>query len=49
MEEKQNYGRAPDDTEGHGNDMVLSENQTLDWTDRLYLLVHPEDERKLKI
>ncbi|KAF3679672.1 beta-amyrin synthase [Capsicum annuum] len=53
MEEKQKYGRAPDNTEGYGNDMVLSENvlpenQTLDWTDRLYLLVHPEDERKLK-
>ncbi|PHT28404.1 hypothetical protein CQW23_32000 [Capsicum baccatum] len=48
MEEKQKYGRAPDDTEGYGNDMVLSENQTLDWTDRPYLLVHPEDERKLK-
>ncbi|PHT33437.1 hypothetical protein CQW23_25237 [Capsicum baccatum] len=53
MEEKQKYGRAPDDTEGYSNDMVLSENvlrenQILDWTDRLYLLVHPEDKRKLK-
>ncbi|PHT33433.1 hypothetical protein CQW23_25233 [Capsicum baccatum] len=53
MDEKQKYGRAPDNTEGYGNDMVLSENvlpenQTLDWTDRLYLLVHPEDKRKLK-
>ncbi|PHT42471.1 hypothetical protein CQW23_16496 [Capsicum baccatum] len=26
MEEKQKYGRALDDTEGYGNDMVLSEN-----------------------
>ncbi|PHT42473.1 hypothetical protein CQW23_16498 [Capsicum baccatum] len=53
MEEKQKYGRAPDDTEGYGNDIVLSENvlrenQILDWTDRLYLLVHPEAKRKLK-
>ncbi|XP_060171982.1 protein SRG1 [Lycium barbarum] len=48
MEEKQKYGRVADDIDGYGNDMVLYENQTLDWSDRLYLLVHPEDERKLK-
>ncbi|KAM3270156.1 hypothetical protein P3S67_030062 [Capsicum chacoense] len=29
MEEKQKYGRALDDTEGYGNDMVLSENHKL--------------------
>ncbi|CAK9163530.1 unnamed protein product [Ilex paraguariensis] len=47
MEEKQRYSRAPDDIEGYGNDMVLSDNQTLDWTDRLFLTVNPEDQRKL--
>ncbi|KAF3681073.1 hypothetical protein FXO37_03056 [Capsicum annuum] len=47
MEEKQNYGRAPDDTEGHGNDMVLSENQTLDWTDRLVNLEEYSSRLKL--
>lgn len=50
MEEKQKYGRTADDIEleGYRNDMVLPENQTVDQTDRLYLLVHPEDEQKLK-
>ncbi|KAK2991068.1 hypothetical protein RJ640_010070 [Escallonia rubra] len=48
-EEKQKYSRAVDDTEGYGNDSVLSENQTLDWSDRLYLIVNPEDQRKLKL
>ncbi|CAI9100855.1 OLC1v1038040C1 [Oldenlandia corymbosa var. corymbosa] len=46
-EEKHIYARGPNEIEGYGNDMVLYENQTLDWTDRLYLLVHPEDSRKL--
>ena len=48
IEEKQKYSRTVDDIEGYGNDSVLSENQTLDWTDRLYLIVNPEDQRKLK-
>ncbi|CAI9100854.1 OLC1v1038039C1 [Oldenlandia corymbosa var. corymbosa] len=47
VEEKQNYARGPNEIEGYGNDMVLYQNQTLDWTDRIYLLVHPEDNRKL--
>uniref|UniRef100_A0A5B6YY85 Putative 2-oxoglutarate (2OG) and Fe(II)-dependent oxygenase superfamily protein n=1 Tax=Davidia involucrata TaxID=16924 RepID=A0A5B6YY85_DAVIN len=47
MEEKQKYSRTVDDIEGYGNDTVLSEHQTLDWTDRLYLIVNPEDKRKL--
>ena len=28
--------------EGYGNDVVLSEDQILDWCDRLYLIVEPE-------
>ncbi|CAA0819940.1 2-oxoglutarate (2OG) and Fe(II)-dependent oxygenase superfamily protein [Striga hermonthica] len=47
-EEKQKYARAGDDYEGYGNDLVLFENQPLDWTDRLYLLVSPDDRRKLQ-
>ncbi|KAI5649291.1 hypothetical protein M9H77_35296 [Catharanthus roseus] len=47
-EEKQKYARPADDIEGYGTDIVLSESQTLDWTDRLYLLVIPEDGRKLQ-
>lgn len=49
MEEKQRYSRTLEDIEGYGNDTVLTENQILDWTDRLYLLVSPEDQRKLKL
>ncbi|GAV82089.1 2OG-FeII_Oxy domain-containing protein/DIOX_N domain-containing protein [Cephalotus follicularis] len=48
VEEKQKYNRQVGSIEGYGNDMVLSEHQILDWTDRLYLTVSPEEERKLK-
>ncbi|XP_059296665.1 flavonol synthase/flavanone 3-hydroxylase-like [Lycium ferocissimum] len=49
-EEKLKYARTvdADAIEGYGNDSVLSEKQTLDWTDRLYLNVFPEDIRKLQ-
>ncbi|KAI7987979.1 Protein SRG1 [Camellia lanceoleosa] len=48
IEEKHKYSRTVEDLEGYGNDSVLSEHQILDWTDRLYLIVSPEDQRKLK-
>ncbi|CAN6164902.1 unnamed protein product [Urochloa humidicola] len=35
--------------EGYGNDRVASEDQVLDWCDRLYLKVEPEDERNLAL
>lgn len=28
--------------------MILSEHQILDWTDRLYLILRPEDKQTLK-
>ncbi|KAL0315522.1 UNVERIFIED_CONTAM: Codeine O-demethylase [Sesamum radiatum] len=46
--EKQKYARPSHGFEGYGNDMVLFDNQSLDWVDRLYLLVHPQDQQKLK-
>ncbi|KAL0345397.1 UNVERIFIED_CONTAM: Codeine O-demethylase [Sesamum radiatum] len=46
--EKQKYARPSDSFEGYGNDMVLFENQPLDWVDRLYLSVHPQDQQKFK-
>nr|GLL20385.1 protein SRG1 [Ipomoea trifida] len=49
MEEKQKYGRSVDDTEGYGNDSVLSEHQILDWNDRLYLTVSPEEQIKYNL
>lgn len=49
MEEKQKCGRTANDTEGYGNDSILSENQILDWTDRLYLTVSPEEKIKYNL
>ncbi|OEL16235.1 Protein SRG1 [Dichanthelium oligosanthes] len=46
LEEKQRYSNLVDGKEfsfeGYGNDMVVSEDQILDWCDRLYLIVEPE-------
>ncbi|KAI3811231.1 hypothetical protein L1987_20950 [Smallanthus sonchifolius] len=47
-EEKKKYLREEDGLEGYGNDMVLSDHQTLDWTDRLYLTVLPQDQQRLQ-
>lgn len=47
LEEKQKYARGPNDFDGYGNDSDISSKQTLDWTDRLYLSVYPEKDRKL--
>ena len=35
--------------QGYGNDMILSEDQILDWTDRLYFELSPEDQRLLEV
>ncbi|XP_012081148.2 protein SRG1-like [Jatropha curcas] len=48
MEEKQKYSRKTGSMEGYGNDMILLEHQILDWTDRLYLTLNPEDQRQLR-
>ncbi|KAJ6363290.1 hypothetical protein OIU78_003463 [Salix suchowensis] len=48
MEDKQKYSREADSIEGYGNDMILSDHQTIDWTDRLYLTISPENQRKIK-
>lgn len=47
-EEKRKYSREINDWDGYGNDTIVSEDQTLDWMDRLYLTVNPQDRRKLK-
>ncbi|KAH7688474.1 Flavonol synthase protein [Dioscorea alata] len=52
VEEKQKYSNIRDGKfgiEGYGNDEVIAEGQILDWTDRLFLLVQPEDQRKLEL
>uniref|UniRef100_A0ACD5XRQ6 Uncharacterized protein n=1 Tax=Avena sativa TaxID=4498 RepID=A0ACD5XRQ6_AVESA len=49
FEEKQKYSNSvegkPFEVEGYGNDKEASEDQILDWNDRLHLRVEPEDER----
>ncbi|XP_022730416.1 protein SRG1-like [Durio zibethinus] len=47
-EEKKKCSREIGRIEGYGNDMILWEHQILDWTDRLYLTLSPEDKRTLK-
>ena len=41
--------RSERDGEGYGGDVIVSEKQILDWSDRLALKVLPEDERRLEL
>nr|KYP64930.1 Protein SRG1 [Cajanus cajan] len=47
-EEKKKCAREPNNVEGYGNDIVYSQKHRLDWTDRVYLKVLPEDQRNFK-
>ncbi|XP_057514571.1 protein SRG1-like [Actinidia eriantha] len=49
VDEKKKYSRADKDGEGHGGDLIVSEKQVLDWSDRLALKILPEDERRLNL
>lgn len=49
MEEKQKYSRAANESEGYGNDVIVSEKQVLDWSYRLTLRVFPEERRRLHL
>ncbi|CAN8300818.1 unnamed protein product [Cochlearia groenlandica] len=46
-QEKQKYAREFGSIQGYGNDMILSDDQVLDWIDRLYLTTYPENQRHL--
>ncbi|KAL0559261.1 hypothetical protein IC582_003858 [Cucumis melo] len=48
MEEKLKHLKEEHEMEGYGNDMILSNQQILDWTDRLYLTVYPHQSRRFK-
>ncbi|KAH7553718.1 hypothetical protein ACOSP7_029455 [Xanthoceras sorbifolium] len=48
LEEKNKYAMPPDDIQGYGHAYVVSEEQTLDWSDALILVVYPSQYRKLK-
>ena len=51
LEEKRKYSNLIDgkhfQMEGYGDDKVKTQDQRLDWSDRLHLKVEPEDERNL--
>ncbi|KAL1299182.1 hypothetical protein HN51_043601 [Arachis hypogaea] len=48
-EEKMIYAREPNDMEGYGSDIIYFRDQKLDWTDRIYLKVQPEEQRNFKV
>ncbi|XP_052198708.1 protein SRG1-like isoform X1 [Diospyros lotus] len=48
-EEKSKYSRAAGESEGYGQDKVVSKKQVLDWCDRLSLRIYPKDQRKPKL
>ena len=48
MEEKNKIAKGVKDFEGYGADPVPEEGQSLDWSDRLFVDVYPEDTRKSK-
>lgn len=53
LREKQKHSNMIDgkhfQLQGYGNDRVASEDQVLDWCDRLYLLVEPQEDRSLDL
>lgn len=49
IEEKQRHGKAAVAKDGYGLDSLVTEKQVLDWSDRLSVLIYPEDQRDLKL
>ncbi|GMN47351.1 hypothetical protein TIFTF001_016533 [Ficus carica] len=49
LEQKQRCSQEVGDIQGYGNGIVLSEQQKLDWSELLYLVIQPEDRRNLKL
>lgn len=49
LEEKNKLATPSDYTQGYGHFPVLSEEQILDWSDRLGLLICPHRNRKLEV
>ncbi|OMO54442.1 Oxoglutarate/iron-dependent dioxygenase [Corchorus capsularis] len=48
MEEKKKYSKGVGEVEGYGGDPTPEEGQFLDWQDRLFLTVYPQDLRDTK-
>ncbi|PON90836.1 Oxoglutarate/iron-dependent dioxygenase [Trema orientale] len=49
LEEKNKIAMPPNDMQGYGHAYVVSEEQTLDWSDTLIMLVYPSRFRNAKI
>ena len=49
LEEKSKFSMPPNDIQGYGHAYVVSEDQVLDWSDTLIMLVFPSKFRKLSI
>lgn len=49
VEEKQKYARAVNESEGYGNDRIVSDKQVLDWSYRLTLRVFPKEKQRLSL
>ncbi|XWS20469.1 hypothetical protein CRYUN_Cryun31cG0104000 [Craigia yunnanensis] len=43
LEERKKYSKGVEEVEGYGGDRTPEEGQFLDWQDRLFLTVYPED------
>lgn len=48
VEEKKKYSKGVDEMQGYGGDPTPEQGQFLDWQDRLFLDVYPEDLRQPK-
>ncbi|KAG8379781.1 hypothetical protein BUALT_Bualt07G0125100 [Buddleja alternifolia] len=48
MEEKKKYAKTVTEFQGYGADPVPEEGQSLDWSDRIFLDLVPEDQRNYK-
>jgi isopenicillin N synthase-like dioxygenase len=48
LEEKNKYSMPANDIQGYGHASVVSEEQILDWSDALILVVYPSHYRRLK-
>ncbi|XAR68928.1 Codeine 3-O-demethylase [Bertholletia excelsa] len=49
LEDKKKFSMPPNDIQGYGQAYVVSEEQKLDWSDALILVVYPPNYRKLNL
>ncbi|XP_022764520.1 protein SRG1-like [Durio zibethinus] len=48
LEEKNKYAKAANEIQGYGQNFVVSEDQKLDWSDMIYLITVPPENRNFK-